>query len=312
MSGRHGIRRILSPTDFSDGALGAVEYAKLLARRFGADITLLHAAPPLTMFEPLPLGAITFVETLADESERAAAALETYRAEHLSEFSDSDAVLAKANPADAILNSSRSLNADIIVMGTHGREGLSRAFLGSVAETVIQQSNRPVLTVRPIASRPRSAQLLRILCPVNYSAVASRAYQHALLLASAFDAELTVLFLQEHDWADDTMELKRLRQWVGDVPLTVRATLLVERGEAAEQVNEYALAHGIDLIVMGVQHKRRDTITVIGSTTAKLTRHAPCPVLTVPADLLAIEEPMREHATRANERVSAESTAVVC
>src|SRR5687768_13669887 len=79
---------------------------------------------------------------------------------------------ATASPADAIRSSSRSLNVDIIVMGTHGREGLSRALLGSVAESVIQQSDRPVLTVRPIASR-----------------------------------------------------LKRLRPWVGDVPLTVRASL---------------------------------------------------------------------------------------
>ena len=131
MNGRNGIRRILAPTDFSDGASGAVEYAKLLARRFGAGITLLHAVPPLTTFEPLPLGAISFVETLADESERAEAALESYRADHLSEFSDSDVVVATSSPAEAILSSSRLLNADIIVMGTHGREGLSRALLGS-------------------------------------------------------------------------------------------------------------------------------------------------------------------------------------
>ena len=62
---------------------------------------------------------------------------------------------------------------------------------------------------------------------------------------------------------------------------------------------------------MGVQHKRRDTVTVIGSTTAKLTRHAPCPVLTVPADLLAIEEPAREHATHGNVQDREKSTAVV-
>src|SRR5688500_15806082 len=175
MNGRHGIRRILAPTDFSDGASGAVEYAKLLARRFGAAITLLHAAPPPTTFEPLPLGAISFVETLADESDRAEAALESYRAEHLSDFSDSDVVVATSSPAEAILSSSRSLKTDIIVMGTHGREGLSRVFLGSVAESVIQQSDRPVLTVRPTERGPRSAKLGRILCPVNYSAVASRA-----------------------------------------------------------------------------------------------------------------------------------------
>src|SRR5688500_17287315 len=55
MTDRMSLSRILAPTDFSDCATGAVEYAKLLARRFGAAITLLHAASPRARFEPLPL-----------------------------------------------------------------------------------------------------------------------------------------------------------------------------------------------------------------------------------------------------------------
>lgn len=301
MSDRMTLSRILAPTDFSDCATGAVKYAKVLARRFGAGITLLHAAPPRAMFEPLPLTGMAFVEPFADEETHAAAALDAYRADLLADFPESDGVLMTGSPAETIVASSRSSSADIIVMGTHGREGLSRAFLGSVAESVIQQSDRPVITVRPIEDRPRPAGIARILCPVNYSAVASRAYQHALFLASAFDAELTVLYLEERGVVDHSDEMKRLREWVGDVPLTVRASLLVDHGEAAVQVNDYALRHGTDLIVMGVQHKRRATITVIGTTTATLTRHAPCPVLTVPGDLLVIEEQEREHEAREHE-----------
>jgi nucleotide-binding universal stress UspA family protein len=295
MSERVSLRRILAPTDFSDCATGAVDYAKFLARRFGAAITLLHAASPRMTFEPLPLGELSFVEPFPDAHSRAAATLESHRAELLAEITDSSGLLVTGNPADAILTASRAIAADLIVMGTHGREGLSRAFLGSVAESVIQQSDRPVFTVRPIDDRPRTARIARILCPVNFSTVASKAYQHALFLASAFDAELTVLYLEEQGVEDHSAEMKRLREWVGDVPLTVKATLLVDRGQAAVQVNDYALRHDVDLIVMGVQHKRRDTVTVIGTTTARLTRHAPCPVLTVPGDLLEIAEPAREH-----------------
>jgi len=302
MSERMRLNRILAPTDFSDCATGAVEHAKLLARRFGANITLLHAVSPRSTFEPLPLEATSFVDPYADEHMRAAATLESYRADIFEEFPDSGSVLVTGSPTEAILACSRAVEADIIVMGTHGREGLRRAFLGSVAESVIRQSDRPVLTVRPIDDRARPAGIARILCPVNYSTVASKAYRHALLLASAFNAELTVLYLEETDGYDDSAEMKRLREWVGDVPLTVRATLLVDRGQAAVQVNDYALRHGVDLIVMGVQHKRRDTITVIGTTTARLTRQAPCPVLTVPADSLVIEEPAREQKAQKHER----------
>jgi nucleotide-binding universal stress UspA family protein len=298
------VNRILAPTDFSDCATGAVEYAKVLARRFGAGITLLHATSPRATFEPLPLTGMSFAEPFADEETRAASALAAYRAGLLADFPESDGVLVMGSPAEAIVASSRSVGADIIVMGTHGREGLRRAFLGSVAESVIQQSDRPVLTVRPIEDRPRPAGIARILCPVNYSPVASRAYQHALFLASAFDAELTVLYLEEQG-VDHSGEMKRLREWVGDVPLTMRASLLVDHGEAAVQVNNYALWHRTDLIVMGVQHKRRDTVTVIGTTTATLTRHAPCPVLTVPGDLLVIEEPARAYESRTHESPAA-------
>lgn len=301
MSNRMRVNRILAPTDFSDCASGAVEYAKVLARRFGAGITLLHAIPPRATFEPLPLTGMSFVEPFADEDAHATSALAAYRADLLADFPESDGVLVTGSPAEAIVASSRSTGADLIVMGTHGREGLSRAFLGSVAESVIQQSDRPVLTVRPIENRPRPAGIARILCPVNYSTVASRAYQHALFLASAFDAELTVLYLEEHGVVDHSAEMKRLREWVGDVPLTMRASLLVDQGEAAAQVNDYALRHGTDLIVMGVQHKRRDTVTVIGTTTATLTRHAPCPVLTVPGDPMVVEEPAHERESRKHE-----------
>jgi nucleotide-binding universal stress UspA family protein len=301
MSHRMSLSRILAPTDFSDSATRAVECAKVLARRFGAGITLLHAAPPRATFEPLPLTGMSFVEPFADEEARAASALDAYRADLLSDFPESDGVLVTGSPVEAILANARSTGADLIVMGTHGREGLRRAFLGSVAESVIRQSDRPVLTVRSTEDRRRPGGMARILCPVNYSAVAARAFQHALFLASAFDAELTVLYLEEAGVVDQSAEMKRLREWVGDVPLTMRASLLVDHGQAAVQVNDYALRHGTDLIVMGVQHKRRDTVTVISTTTAALTRHAPCPVLTVPADSLLIEEPEREHESRRHE-----------
>jgi nucleotide-binding universal stress UspA family protein len=78
-------------------------------------------------------------------------------------------------------------------------------------------------------------------------------------------------------------ELERLRDWVGDVSLPVRARVLVHRGEAAAQVMEYAGKHDVDLIVLGAERKGRGSKSVLGSTTHRLTRHAPCPVLTVPA-----------------------------
>jgi nucleotide-binding universal stress UspA family protein len=145
-----------------------------------------------------------------------------------------------------------------------------------------------VLTVRRVEHRPESSKIERIVCPFNYSAVAMKAFRHAMLLASGLDAELTVLSLEETDWNGDLEgEATRLKDWISDIPLSIRATFLVRHGEAATQVNDFALHHGTDLIVMGAQKRRDGNTTVIGTTTEKLTRHAPCPVLTVPADDVA-------------------------
>jgi nucleotide-binding universal stress UspA family protein len=155
--------------------------------------------------------------------------------------------------------------------------------LGSVAEQVIAESEVPVLTVRcDEALRP--AHFNRILCPVDYSNVSAKALRHAALMASAFEAELVILHLIERgDEGDMARELDRLRDWVGDVSLPVRARVLVHRGQAAGQVIDYAQRHEVDLIVLGAERKGRQTKSVLGSTTHRVTRHAPCPVLTVPA-----------------------------
>lgn len=106
MSDRMSVSRILAPTDFSDCATGAVEYAKVLARRFGAGITLLHAAPPHATFEPLPLTGMSFIEPYAHEEARAASTLVAYRADLFADFPESDVVLVTGTPAEAILANS--------------------------------------------------------------------------------------------------------------------------------------------------------------------------------------------------------------
>lgn len=107
MIDRMSVSRILAPTDFSDSATGAVEYAKVLARRFGAGMTLLHAATPRATFEPLPLTGMSFVEPFADEEARAATALDAYRADLLADFPESDGVLVTGSPVEAILANGR-------------------------------------------------------------------------------------------------------------------------------------------------------------------------------------------------------------
>ena len=137
--------RIAVPVDFSDCSLDALEYAAVVAQRAQASLMLLH------VMEPVSYGLdFTFPLQAAREhkrnivTERLAGLVAALEAANVkSEF-----LVRGGLPPDSILDAARAWSADVIVMGTHGRRGLSHAFYGSVVESVLRKSHCPILTVR--------------------------------------------------------------------------------------------------------------------------------------------------------------------
>jgi nucleotide-binding universal stress UspA family protein len=213
------------------------------------------------------------VKTIERSKQAARQHLDRYVREHLGEAGEAETMVAESLPVPAIVNAAQEQNADLIVMGTHGRSGVSRVMLGSVTERVLRETDRPVLTVRQKseAAEPLTASIRRVLCPVNYTEVAMNALESAVAVAECFKAEL----MNEH-------ASEQLCDWLSeDARRRCNLQELIRRGDAAEQIIEVARSLGSDLIVLGAQHKRFFDSTVIGTTTVRVTRHAPCPVLTV-------------------------------
>jgi len=139
-------KHILVPTDLSEGADQALEYACELARTVGARVHLLNVIGiPALGFPELGLAvATTVVDQLVVESQ---AALD--RLAHTRCDDPVGEVLVRSGDARDVINQTADeLHIDLIVMGTHGRRGISRALLGSVAETVVRTAPCAVLTVR--------------------------------------------------------------------------------------------------------------------------------------------------------------------
>lgn len=282
-------RRILAPTDLSDFSSTTVRYAADLARQFDAGLVVMHADPqivPVEFFE-----APVTIDVHNDEDVRHALEqrLQTWIAANLPTGVLTEVIVALQTPVDAILSTAVSRDCDLVVMGTHGRTGWRRALLGSVTEGVMRYITRPLLTIRssefdPAAGRPIS----RILCPVNFTDVATQAVEHAATFARAFDAELLVLHVVEPGSGEEEIGIEALRAWV---PSGVRDACwfreLVIQGHAAEQILDFAGKVSTDLIVMGAQHRRFADTTVIGTTSERITRYAPCPVLTVYREVAA-------------------------
>ena len=157
------LERILVPIDFSDCSLDAVEYAVLVAQRGKASIKLLHVLEPVSYGLDFTLLHVTKREQMRKAiTERLSSLVSALTsAEVTSEF-----LIRGGLPADSILDAALTQPADLIVMGTHGRRGLSHAFFGSVVESVLRKARCPVLTVRspkfhashrrvtPVASTP--------------------------------------------------------------------------------------------------------------------------------------------------------------
>lgn len=141
------IRHILVPVDFSDPSREALHWAAELGRRFGAKLLILHVYPVPGYV--LPDGFVTAgPEVLTEVESRTRATLEQW-AQDARDAGAGDVAISTAigNATPEILRTCDDLPADLVVMGAHGRTGLARMLLGSVAEKVVRHAQVPVMTV---------------------------------------------------------------------------------------------------------------------------------------------------------------------
>jgi nucleotide-binding universal stress UspA family protein len=138
-------RHILVPTDFGECAEQALEVAIGLATKLDAKLTLIHVCElPVSAYAMYAQGLYFPMDELEAAAKKA---LEEASVKLRTRMPSADTVLASGTAVEQILSARKDKDADLIVMGTHGRRGLSRVLLGSVAEKTVRLSPVPVLTV---------------------------------------------------------------------------------------------------------------------------------------------------------------------
>jgi nucleotide-binding universal stress UspA family protein len=141
------LRRLLVATDFTETSDRALAWAIDLASQVGASVTVLHAYELPVI--PFPDGGIVPTADVAVRiGEAAGAALDKTVAQHAGRGVSLVGLLRQGVPWEEINAVADEIDADVVVIGTHGRRGFARALLGSIAEKVVRSSPRPVLTVR--------------------------------------------------------------------------------------------------------------------------------------------------------------------
>ena len=138
-------RHVLVATDFAESSQRALDFALALANRLRAKLTLVHAAEiPAYAYEAFVYPTAEVVNALNASARRQ---LNTLLASVQKTLPDADAILRHGAAWQQILSTAEQTRADLIVIGTHGRTGASRALLGSVAERVVRLSPVPVMVV---------------------------------------------------------------------------------------------------------------------------------------------------------------------
>jgi nucleotide-binding universal stress UspA family protein len=156
-SGPINLRGILAPIDFSDCSLEALDYGVQVAKQFGASLTILHVLEPVSYGLDFTLYRTAERESLKERTEsRLAGLVEIVKSEGVPAHSEVRGGL----PADTIVRAAHDSSYDLIVMGTHGRRGLSHVVSGSVAEAVLRRASCPVLMVKRQTRIPHHLQLL--------------------------------------------------------------------------------------------------------------------------------------------------------
>lgn len=286
---------ILCPLDFSELSDLALKYAATGARAFEANLVVFHAQ----RFELPPYFTSSQVAELKrqrqGEKARAKDFLRLHARKILGPAAEAIRIkydLDDAHPVDAILSAAKRHKAELIVMGTHGRGGAKRIWLGSVLENVVRQAGVPVFAVRQKqhefidASDPTTTpKLENILCPVNFSPAAQTSVEAAASLAKQFDSRLiSACVVEPGDTggiSGSKEELSSFLQQSGAAACDLQ--IESRKGEAGKEIVSLASRTKADLIVLGAQPRHPMHAWLWGDTTEFVLRQAPVPVLVVSA-----------------------------
>lgn len=288
------IRRILFPTDLSVGARQAFPQAAYLADQHDAELHILTVANDRTEGEgDIPIPTDTLAEWIgtppdADSPRGTVEAL-----------SITQKRIEAAAAAEGILAYTEDEDIDLVVMGTHGRRGVTRLLFGSVTEEVVRNAPCPVLTVRTGAADSPERAVQRLLVPIDFSEASEVALRHAMEIARTYDAELDLLHVVEEVVYPSTYGVEPAHFPTQEIRLRVERQLgnLVREnmddehvtnsvlvGYAPTSILDHVEENDIDLVVIATHGRTGLDRLLLGSVAERVIRRCPAPVFVVKPD----------------------------
>ena len=293
-------KNILCATDFSDFSNHTISYGVALAKEFEAKLFVSHVIDLSSVaiygeFQLDPVGQQNRIVEDADAQLKELTGDQPISWEPL---------ITVGKPADEISRAVEEKDIDLVITATRGRAGLKRIILGSVTERLMRTLTCPLLVVNSpehkfVSAADQAIKIKKILVGCDFSPDSGQALKHALSLAQEFQAELHLAHVIEPPTQpdlhkEDTPVSEEIQQDYRDlltrklremVPAEARLwctpqTGLLE-GQPYEEIVAYAESKNIDMIVLGVRGHGLVKTLFLGSTTDRVVRRSPCPVLSV-------------------------------
>lgn len=289
------VGRIAVGIDFSPESDVALAHAAMLARRARAHLILVHVLPlPAHLvedssYDPLFRAGNLTADLAARQRVDAGDLLQEMSRQCRELGASCEPLLIDDNPSDGLARAAEEVGADLLVLGSHGRSGLKRFLLGSVAERAVRLCRRDALIARGSADQPHSYQ--RVVVGTDFSSHSVAALQAALAIAAP-DALVEVV----HCWqtpvvpagipvapirADMERNIEEaaarlLARYRGE---GVRLTFSTLEAAPGDGLTARAAESGADLVAVGSHGRRGAKRWLIGSVAETAIRHAPCSIL---------------------------------
>ncbi len=303
--------RVLFPTDFSAHAETALPYASALVKRFGGALCVAHVIDTNSLAhgsgQGFWLGDREMQDVLDSMQEHAESRLAVIVDRAQDQGIEASALVLRGQPVPQIIEAARVSHAEMIVMPSHGRSGIDRLVFGSVCERVIRNAPAPVLAIKHperefVGSTDLELRLRRVLFPTDFSEYSLKGLPYAVSLCREFGATLVLASVAEmplilpelmpevSDGIDSdqvAFATKNLEAMAQDLP-SVESEVIVRSGHPPHEIVEVAAETNVDLIVIPTHGRSGILHAFLGSVAEKVTRMAPCPVLTLRPDAQAL------------------------
>jgi len=300
-------RSVIIPLDGSRLSEAILPYARAIAQAFHCPVDLLQVIEPETIETLGDPGRGSFLDVVEADLRRSTKDyLNTVRAS-FDTGSSVDCHIEVGNPAEVIMKRAEQASEALIAMSTHGRSGLQRWYVGSVADKVLRTSKNPMLIVKggeqvESSEETATACIERLLLCLDQSPLAELAVPHAVALAEALGARLDLMcvytaltraepgegFLPNYETMTATLR-HEARGYLEKQASTLehmglgQVNCIVQEGDAAAEIIDVAHKMEENLVVMSSHGRSGIGRWVLGGTTDRVVRYSKDPVLVIRA-----------------------------